>query len=215
MFIYDISVPIRRRMPVYPGDPPVEIEAWAAMAKGDVANVSQLRFGAHTGTHVDASAHFIEGGRKVVELPLDVLIGEVRVIEIREDVRAITTKHFRAAELKGATRVLFKTGNSSFWTSDAQGFREDFAYLAPEAASLLVENGVRLVGIDYLSIEEFHSATHDTHKILLSNEVVIIEGLDLSRVPAGVFELICLPLKLAEGSGDGAPARTILRELPT
>ncbi|MBA2341089.1 MAG: cyclase family protein [Pyrinomonadaceae bacterium] len=213
MRIYDVSVPIHARMPVYPGDPQVEIEAWAAIAKGDVANLSCLRFGAHTGTHVDASAHFIEGGRKVAELPLDVLVGAARVIEIPEDVREIKTSHLTRANLSGATRVLFKTRNSSFWGNDAQRFREDFAYLSPDVASLLVENGVQLVGIDYLSIEEFHSATHDTHKILLSNEVVIIEALDLSAVPVGDYELICLPIKIAEGSGDGAPARTILREL--
>ncbi len=215
MIIYDVSVPVRARMPVYPGDPQVEIESWAAIARGDAANLSCLRFGAHTGTHVDASAHFIEGGRKVADLSLDALIGEAQVLEIASDVREITTEHLSAKDFNNSTRVLFKTRNSSFWGNDTQSFREDFAYLTPDVARLLVESGVRLVGIDYLSIEEYGSKTHETHKILLSNEVVIIESLNLSHVPAGMYELICLPLKIAEGSGDGAPARTVLRDLRT
>jgi arylformamidase len=115
--------------------------------------------------------------------------------------------------LEDSTRVLFKTRNSAFWSNTASGFRQDFTYIAPDAARALVELGVRLVGIDYLSVEKFKSERHETHRILLSNGVVIIEGLDLREVGAGSYELICLPLKIAGGAGDGAPARTVLRTL--
>jgi arylformamidase len=213
MRIYDVSVPISERTPTYPGDPHVEIEQWAAMARGDAANVSMLHIGAHTGTHVDAPAHFIEGAGRVDALPLDVLIGEARVVVMADDVRAIEAKQIASLDLNGATRVLFKTRNSAFWANMAEGFRTDFTYLAPDAARALVELGVRLVGIDYLSVEQFKAEAFETHTSLLSNGLVIVEGLDLREVAAGDYELICLPLKIAGGSGDGAPARAVLRAL--
>jgi arylformamidase len=213
MRIYDVSVPISERMPTYEGDPKVLIEQWATIAGGDAANVTMLHFGAHTGTHVDAPAHFIEGASKVESLPLDVLIGEARVVLIPEDARAINTGHLAAQDLGGATRVLFRTRNSAFWSNPASTFRTDFTYLEPDAARALVQMGVRLVGIDYLSVERFKPERFETHQALLSNGVVIIEGLDLREVAAGTYELICLPLKIAGGTGDGAPARTVLRSL--
>lgn len=213
MRIYDVSVPISERMPTYEGDPGVEIRQWATIAGGDAANVTLLHFGAHTGTHVDAPAHFIEGASKVDALPLDVLMGEARVVEIAPDVRAISADHLAALDLGGATRVLFHTRNSSFWSNPASGFRPDFTYLEPGAAHALVRMGARLVGIDYLSVEKFKAERFETHHTLLSNGLVIIEGLDLRQVPAGRYELICLPLKIAGGTGDGAPARTVLRVL--
>jgi arylformamidase len=169
--------------------------------------------GAHTGTHVDAPVHFIEGASRVEAMPLDVLVGEARVVEIPEEVRAINASHLSSDELRGATRVLFKTRNSRFWTDTANGFRTDYTYIAPDAARLLVESGVRLVGIDYLSVEAFKPARYETHGVLLSSGVVIIEGLDLREIAAGSYELICLPLRITGGSGDGAPARAILRTL--
>jgi arylformamidase len=211
MRIYDVSVPISQNTPTYPGDPHIEIEQWAALARGDAANVSMLHFGAHTGTHVDAPAHFIEGAGRVEALPLDVLVGRARIIEIADDVRAINAGHIASEVTDGATRVLFKTRNSAFWANSAEGFRTDFTYLAPDAARALVEKGVQLVGVDYLSVEQFKPERFETHTILLSNGVVIVEGLDLRAVAAGDYELICLPLRIAGGSGDGAPARAILR----
>ena len=184
MRIYDISVPISAATPTYPGDPGVEIKQWTAIADGYAANVSLLHFGAHTATHVDAPAHFID---------------------------AITPIHITALDLEGATRVLFKTRNSAFWSNMTTGFRQDFTYIAPDAARALVELGVRLVGIDYLSVEKFQTERHETQEILLSNNIVIIEGLDLREVSAGSYELVCLPLKIAGGTGDGAPARAVLR----
>lgn len=208
MEIYDITVPIRSAMPVYEGDPGVKIEPWSAFAKGDSSNVSMLNFGAHTGTHVDAPAHFIEGARRIDAVSLDVLIGPARVVRVPDDVNEIDPEFINHCNLNGVERVLFHTRNSTFWN---EGFRKDFTHLLPEAAQLLVDRGIKLVGTDYLSIEKFHSGHHRTHLTLLSNNVVIVEGLNLSEVPDGDYELICLPLKIAEGSGDGAPARAVLR----
>jgi arylformamidase len=210
MPIFDITVPIRPGMPIYEGDPAVEIVAWSAMAEGDSANVSFLHFGAHTGTHVDAPAHFIEGARKIDALSLDVLIGPARVIRVPDEVAEIDPDFLAGCDLDQVERVLFHTRNSNFWS---EGFRKDFAHLLPEAAEILVEKGIKLVGTDYLSIEKFHSGHHRTHLALLSQSVVIVEGLNLSEVPAGDYELICLPLKIADGAGDGAPARVVLRTL--
>ncbi|MGI8638650.1 MAG: cyclase family protein [Pyrinomonadaceae bacterium] len=213
MKIYDVSVPICEQTPVYEGDPQVEITTTNAIAKGDAANVSKLCFGAHTATHVDAPNHFIEGTRKVIELPLEVLIGNCRIVELPQDARAIEVSHVENINLEGVERVLFKTRNSEFWNDLGQGFRKDFTYIAPDAAKKLVELGAKLVGIDYLSVEKFGSEDFATHITLLKNQVIIIEGLDLRKVSAGDYELICLPLKIADGTGDGAPARTVLREI--
>ena len=213
MRIYDVSVPISAATPTYPGDPGIEIRQWAAIADGDAANVSLLHFGAHTATHVDAPAHFIAGAPRVDAMPLDTLIGAAQVLLIPDDVDAINPNHLSSLKPDDSARVLFKTRNSAFWSNTDGGFRQDFTYIAPETARALVELGVRLVGIDYLSVEKFKSERHETHEILLSNGVVIIEGLDLREIEAGRYELICLPLKIAGGTGDGAPARTVLRTL--
>ena len=210
MAIYDVTVPIRAGMPIYEGDPGLSIEAWSAMSKGDSANVSFLHFGAHTGTHVDAPAHFIEGGNKIDSLPLDILIGPARVVRVPDDRMEIDPEFLIGCDLTGVTRVLFHTRNSSFWN---EGFRKDFTHVMPEAAELLVQHGIKLVGNDYLSVEKFRSGHHRTHLTLLRNGIVIVEGLNLSEVPAGDYELICLPLKIAGGAGDGAPARVVLRTL--
>jgi arylformamidase len=208
MAIYDITVPIRAGMPIYEGDPALNIEPWSELAKGDSANVSFLHLGAHTGTHVDAPAHFIEGANKIASLRLDVLIGPARVIRVPDDVTEISPEFLQSCDLNNVSRVLFHTRNSGFWN---EGFRKDFTHVLPEAAELLVERGVKLVGNDYLSVEKFHSGHHRTHLTFLRHDVVIVEGLKLSGVPAGDYELICLPLKIAGGAGDGAPARVVLR----
>jgi arylformamidase len=213
MKIYDVSVPISAETPTYPGDPGIEIAQWAAIADGAAANVSLLHFGAHTATHVDAPAHFIEGAGRVDRMSLDQLIGTARVVLIPDEVDVIEASHLSTHDIKGAERILFKTRNSAFWSDALTGFRKDFTYLSTDAAQILAEAGVKLVGIDYLSIEQFKSERHETHLILLSRGIVILEGLDLSEVPPGTYELICLPLKIAGGTGDGAPARTILRTL--
>jgi len=210
MRLYDVTVPVRSGMAIYEGDPGVDIQPWSALAKGDSANVSFLHFGAHTGTHVDAPAHFIEGARKIDALSFETLIGPARVVRVPDDVDEIDTEFLAGCDLQRVERVLFHTRNSNFWN---EGFRKDFTHLLPEAAQRLVEMGIKLVGTDYLSIEKFHSGHHRTHLTLLSNNVVIVEGLNLYEVPAGDYELICLPLKIADGAGDGAPARVVLRTL--
>lgn len=213
MRIYDVSVPLSAATPTYPGDPGIDITKWLTLAKGDAANVSLINFGLHSGTHVDAPAHFIEGGARVESLPFESLVGEAEVIEVPDHIRAIEEDFVSSSCARGAQRILFKTRNSDFWSNLKQGFREDYTYIDPAAAQRLVELGVKLVGIDYLSVEQFKSAGFETHHALLSQGVIILEGLDLREVPAGVYELICLPLKIAGGSGDGAPARVILRTL--
>lgn len=213
MRIYDVSVPISARMPTYPGDPGVNIKQWLSLDKGDSANVTSIDFGAHTGTHVDAPAHFIRDGSKLEAMNLETLMGEVQVIEMPDVVVEITKDHVDHNLTSGATRVLFKTRNSAFWSEESDTFHTDYTYISPGAAQRLVASGVRLVGIDYLSVEQFQSESFATHQELLSNGVIIIEGLDLRQIVAGSYELICLPLKLAGGSGDGAPARVILRTM--
>ena len=212
MSIYDITVPIAPgETPTYPGDPGIEFEAWAAIERGDPANVTMLHLGAHTGTHVDAPAHFIEGAPGLPSLPLEAFAGEARVVEIESEALAVEERHVTDETIAGATRVLFKTRNSAFWNDPRGRFREDFTYISPAAARALVARGVRLVGFDYLSVEKFGSEGFETHLALLSNGVVIVEGLDLRAVEPGLYELVCLPLKIVAGSGDGAPARAILR----
>jgi arylformamidase len=213
MQIYDVSVPLTANTPTYPGDPGIEITNWLTLAGGDAANVSLMNFGLHSGTHVDAPSHFIEGGAKVDSLPLNSLLGEAEVIEVPHDVRIIDRNYVIANCASRAQRILFKTRNSTFWNDTQEGFREDYVYIDPEAARQLVATGIKLVGIDYLSVEKFHSNNFETHHAFLSNGVVILEGLDLRNVPAGVYELLCLPLRIAGGSGDGAPARVVLRTL--
>lgn len=206
MPIYDISVPLSAELPTYPGDPVIEIRDSLTLANGDAANVSSLNFGAHTGTHVDAPAHFIEGTKKVESLALDVLIGEAEVIEVPPEKLVIDAEFVTTR----STRVLFKTRNSDLWSGE---FKTNFTHLDLTAAKKLIENGVKLVGIDYLSIEKFGSHEHEVHRALLSHEVIILEGLNLTNVPPGKYELICLPLRLRSNLGDGAPARAVLRTL--
>ena len=211
MRIYDVSVPLSAATPTYPGDPGIDIKQWLSLEKGDAANVSLISFGLHSGTHVDAPAHFIAGGARVESLPIESLIGEADVVEISHDARVIDESVITANVRSTCQRVLFKTRNSTFWNSLQNGFRQDYTYIEPKAAARLVEMGVKLVGIDYLSVEQFNSKSFETHHTLLAKNVVILEGLDLREVPAGTYELFCLPLKIAGGSGDGAPARVILR----
>ena len=211
MPIYDVTVPISTDLPTWPGDPAVEITDWRTLANGDGVNVSGLSFGAHTATHVDAPAHFIEGAPNVESLPLDGLIGEAEVVEVPPDRLAIDNDFVLAHCDSQAKRILFKTRNSAFWSEVKHEFHTDFTYLDLEAARTLAQRGVKLVGIDYLSIEKFGSPKHETHLALLSKGVIIVEGLNLTEVPAGKYELICLPLRLRSNQGDGAPARVVLR----
>jgi arylformamidase len=204
--IYDISVPIRSGGLVYPGNPDIEITLQQAVANGASANVSTIRFGSHTGTHADAARHFFDDGQPVDRIPLDRLIGPALLIKFSDDVRAIGAAELREHFPGGHKRVLLGTRNSAFLSR--REFVKDYTYLAPDGAQYLVDEGVELVGIDYLSIEQFHSGHHRTHRTLLEKSVVIVEGLDLSAPGAGEYQLVCLPLRI-EGC-DGAPARAVL-----
>jgi len=207
MKIYDISVILGKELPSWPGDSPVNISLSQSLAKGDVCNLSSLSLSSHTGTHVDAPYHFEPDGTTVDVLPLESLIGPAWVVEIKSR-EAVSREELEALGLQGKERILFKTANSNLWSSAE--FSRQYVHLTLAAARCLVQAGIRLVGIDYLSIEKFESADHAVHHQLLRNRVVVLEGLNLSQVPAGKYQLICLPLKL--GGGDGAPARAVLME---
>jgi arylformamidase len=208
MKFYDVTVPISDSVPIYEGDPDAAVESFKAIARGDSANVSSIRFGVHTGTHVDAPNHFIDGTKHVHEIDLERLIGPCRVIGVGPDVLEIKPEH--VGDLSGAERVIFKTRNSEFWATPESGFRKDFTYISPDTARLVADAGGKLVGIDYLSIEKSGSPGHPVHVTLLEREIVILEGLDLRGVPPGDYEIICMPLKYVGSTGDGAPARTVL-----
>jgi arylformamidase len=210
---YDVTVPLSNELPTYPGDPGIHIGDWRALTKGDSANVSVVNFGAHTGTHVDAPAHFIDGAGKIESLPLDALLGEALVVEAPNDCFVIDEAFVSANVAAGTERVLFKTRNSAFWNEPEPQFHSDFTHLNTGAATWLAEQGAKLVGIDYLSIEKFKSPGHPTHLALLTKGVVIVEGLNLTNVPAGKYELMCLPLRLRSQLGDGAPARVVLKSV--
>ena len=213
MPIYDVSVALSADTPTYPGDPGIEISQFLSLANGDPANVSLIHFGAHSGTHVDAPAHFLAGGTRVNSLSLETLIGRVQVVEVPSTIDTINAAFINSNCQTGEVRFLFKTRNSTFWNHEAPGFRSDYTSLDAGAAQALVHLGVKLVGIDYLSVEKFGAETFETHHTLLSEGIVIVEGLDLRQISAGVYELICLPLRISGGSGDGAPARVVLRTL--
>ena len=191
---------------MYPGNPGIDISLQQSIAAGAGANVSTVVFGSHTGTHVDAARHFFVDGQPVDRIPLDKLVGRALLVSLSDEVRSIGEAELRAFDLGNHKRILLRTRNSALLS--AREFAKDYTFLAPDGAAYLVEKGFELVGIDYLSIEQFHSGHHRTHRTLLERSVVIVEGLDLSVPPPGEYDLVCLPLKL-EGC-DGAPARAIL-----
>ncbi len=206
--LYDVSMPIRSGGLVYPNNPAISITQVSSIAAGATANVSRIDFGSHTGTHVDAPLHFMTGGAGVDELPLDVLMGSARLIAFGDDVLSVGEAELRRHDLGGVTRLLIRTRNSAWLASGSTEFHPDFTHVAPDGAAYLVSLGVRLVGVDYLSVEQFRSPHHRTHKTLLENGVVIVEGMLLAEPEPGDYELRCLPLLLA--GLDGAPARAVL-----
>jgi len=203
----DISVPLYTGMAHWPDNPPVRIERMLDLARGDAANVSKLELGAHTGTHMDAPRHFLVDGAGIDEMPFDATIGPARVIRI-EHPQAILPEELEAHHLQAGERVLFRTRNSErCWNTDQ--FVEDFVYISAAAAQFLADRQVRTIGVDYLSVGGYVYDGVETHRILLSAGIWLIEGLNLSAVEPGTYELICLPLRIA--GADGALARAILR----
>jgi len=207
--IYDVSAAITNSIPVWPTDPGVKLTTQTQLSrdKSHTIRVTGIEMCAHTGTHIDAPWHFVEGGRKLHEIPLDCLIGPAHVVQV-EGVSSIARMHLEGLDWNGVERVLFRTDNSWHWNDSR--FYKGFVYLEPEAAEFLVERGVRLVGIDYLSIDEFHSDKHPSHFALLTRNVVVLEGLNLSRVSPGRYQMIALPLNLQDV--EGAPTRVILTD---
>lgn len=206
MFIKDISVTLSERLPAFPGDPAIELDRTS-----DVSNpfhLTQLHLGTHSGTHIDAPAHLLRGGSTVDAIALSTLVGPCRVVDLRDRTQSISADDLKGLNLAGIHRLLLRTSNSELWKRT--GFDQSYLGLTPAAAAHLVKLGIRLIGVDYLSIEPF-IGDGEVHRILLEADVVILEGLDLSEITGGNYELICLPLKLS--GVDGAPCRAVLRQL--
>ena len=209
MKVHDISLTLRARMPVFPGEPTPLLEPTSQMKRGDLYNVSRLTLSTHTGTHIDAPLHFLAGGTPVDQLPVDVLVGPALVVVMAVE-QEITAADLEAAAIPpGTERLLFKTRNSRLL--DDADFRRNFVYVTLDAARWLVERGVRLVAIDYLSVERMDAQPNIVHQTLLRAGVVIVEGADLRQVAPGSYLLACLPLKI-EGA-DGSPVRAVLVEM--
>jgi arylformamidase len=209
MRIYDVSLPVSSGLPVWPGDPPIQIERITRIEDGAPANVTAMNAGVHIGTHVDAPYHFLGGSAPTVEqLSLKMLTGRAYVLHLPDEVDLITAAVLKQIEFPPRLRrVLFRTRNSKEWARLPAPFNPEFVALSADGAQYLIERGVRLVGVDYLSVAPYSDPV-PTHQVLLRAGVVIVEGLDLSQVPQGRYTLYCLPLKLA--GSDGAPARAIL-----
>jgi arylformamidase len=196
--------------PVYEGDAPMKFDFLHDMRKGEGFTLSVYSLGAHSGTHIDAPMHFVRDGASIDKVPLEPLIGPARVIDIPDSVQAINAAELNRHEWKGVPRVLFRTRSSLRHWMTSNKFHRDFAYVAPDAAQLMADAGVKLVGVDYISAEQFAAPAPMTHRILLGKGIPIVEGLFLESVPAGDYDLIVLPIKV--GGHEGAPARAILRK---
>ena len=195
--------------PVYAGDAPLKFDFLKDMRRGDPLTLSAFSLGAHSGTHVDAPMHFVVDGAPIDQVALEAFVGPARVIQVPDSVQAINAVELNRHHWRGAQRVLFRTRSTERRWMRSAVFRRDFAYIAPDAAQLLVDAGVKLVGIDYISAEQFGAPAPRTHRILLGRGIPIVEGLDLSDAPADDYDLIVLPLKV--GGHEAAPARAILR----
>ena len=198
------------KTPVYEGDAPMKFDFLKDMRKGDNLTLSVFSMGAHSGTHIDAPMHFIADGIPIDQVALDPLMGAARVIDIADSVQAIDAAELNRHDWRGVKRVLFRTRSTLRGWMDSSQFHRDFAYIAPDAAQLLVDSGVVLVGVDYISAEQFGAPAPRTHQILLGRGIPIVEGLDLRPVQAGDYDVIVLPIKVA--GHEGAPARAILRK---
>jgi len=203
--IHDVTVPLTPGMPTYPGDPPFELEPVRTLA-ADRYRLSRMVLSTHVGTHVDAPAHFLVGAATVDQLPLEILLGKARVVELPSRER-VERADLEACDLRDDLRVLLKTRMSGQLLK--AGYQEDHVYVTVDAAHYLAQAGIKLVGFDYLSIDRSHSADFPAHQALLGAGVVVVEGLDLSDVDPGEYDMACLPLRVA--GGDAAPARVVLR----
>ncbi len=206
MKIYDISVLLAQETHVYPKDPPIQITSQSSITTGDEVNIASITINSHAGTHVDAPNHLNIQGMTIDEISLEVFIGPAFVAEISRTKGAITKEELERSVPKGTKRLLLKTINSSFWKKPET--EKEFVTISSDAAKWIVQSGILLVGIDYISVEPFESKDLSVHHTLLDYGSMILEGLDLTAVPPGEYNLICLPLKI--DNGDGAPVRAIL-----
>ncbi len=207
--LIDVSLPIGPDLLVWPGDPPVEVVPRSRLAAGDPANVSELRMGTHTGTHVDPPNHFVEGATGIDVVSLDVLYGPVLVADAHHLDRPIEPADLDALAIPGgAERVLLRTANSELWRRLPVSFPDRYACLTPDSARWVVDRGIKLIGVDFLSVEAKGAEGHPVHHILLESGVVIVEGLNLGDVEPGDYTLVCMPLRIVDG--DGGPARAML-----
>ena len=208
--IIDITVPMQSEMPVWPGTKGIRLTPIMRLENGDSSNLSRLDCNLHTGTHVDAPSHFLADGTTVETLPLDVLVGPAFVAHLLK-VKYVTPEDLANLNLpSNVKRLLLRTRNSELWTTETTEFRKDFVALTPDAAQWIVDNGISLIGVDYLSVQRY-SDDSVTHEILLGAGVVALEGLNLSGVQSGFYELICLPLRLV--GAEASPVRAILRRM--
>jgi arylformamidase len=206
MKLIDVSVPLDAQLPTYPHNTPFSVEPIKRLARGDSSNVSTLHMSAHTGTHVDAPRHFFDEGAGTESLPLELLIGRARVIEVSSRA-GIAAEDLGTIDLSDDIRVLIKTRNSQLWGSPE--FHTDYVGVTESGARHLVEHGIKVVGVDYLSVEQFKNPGAPAHHVLLGAGTIVIEGLDLRQVDPGIYEMFCLPLRVV--GSDGAPARVVLR----
>jgi arylformamidase len=209
MHVYDVSLPITDQLPIWPGDPPPRVERISRMEDGADCNVSQIAMCVHLGTHVDAPYHFLGRGADTIDqLAFNNLIGRAYVLQLGEEVDLISAAVLEKAQIPPRTRrLLFKTRNSRLWQQGDFEFKENFVAISPDGAQYLVDRDLRVVGVDYLSVAPFMSMI-DTHQILLTAGMIVIEGLNLADVSPGRYSLYCLPLNIV--GADGAPARVIL-----
>jgi arylformamidase len=206
MKLIDVTVPLDENLPAYPGNTPFQIEPIKRISSGGSSNVSTLHMSAHTGTHVDAPRHFFDEGPGADQLPIELLLGRALVVEVTSR-HGITPEDLSSVDLSETVRVLFKTVNSRLWST--RDFRSDYVGLTEACAKHLVDRGVKVVGVDYLSVEEFRKPGAPAHRVLLGNGAIVIEGLNLLEVEPGHYDMFCLPLRIV--GCDGAPARVILR----
>jgi len=208
MRIIDISIPLSEETPVWDGDKGISVSHVAKIEEGSDFNVSRIEFGVHAGTHIDAPFHVFENGNTVDQIPLKTLIGSVQVIEIPDGISAIDKNCLMKLRFQdGIDRVLFKTTNSFYWETDPFSFNREFVALNSEGAKYLADMGLRLIGVDYFSVSSFNDLLQP-HLTLLDRGIVLLENVDLRQVEPGIYELICLPIKII--GTDGAPVRAVL-----
>jgi arylformamidase len=207
MKLIDVSVPLDATLPTYPHNTPFSLEPIKRLARGDSSNVSTLHMSAHCGTHVDAPRHFFDSGPGTEALPLDLLMGRVRVIQVTSRT-SIAAEDLANQDFSEDVRILIKTRNSLLWGTPE--FRPDYIGVTESGARHLVAHGIKLVGVDYLSVEQFKTPGAPAHHVLLGAGTIVIEGLNLRDVEPGIYDLCCLPLRIV--GADGAPARVVLRK---